>query len=1089
METKKLINRETMTNATLKRILQHNGVRNIYELVTLAKSEGARLGRSDIDKQVKATQYYIDKYNDEIMEARDAKKQKQINKKLLYKQLEKERKENLKKAGKELKELIEKNKKIVKRQKENAKLYIKQNDKNFNNFFQGKINKFDVDLSKMTYTDDKNTIEEIFEKHILNKVPNQQDVKNFMVLEIENKFYSLSNKFINELIVLMVEQIEGFGSDSQLIMKIKNIKKFTIHRFEPKNKNNKKEGAFFPFVNSTNIDLSLLQIFNSVNKNNYQYNCLIYALMMSNQVSVEKLNQVKLMCCNEHVPFTSLEKIADIIEHTITVRDDEANKNLRKFGKYENIIELGLMKNHYFLIYKTDYTAYSVENYEKIKHLPNFNQIFQEYAPNKYSRTSDRGLDSFKLVKKMMELNMFIPMTMEQIMTTQFTNEIKNLYDTLNYNEKTCIREIKNSSSKIINRPIIVFDFETNPIDLHVPYLCCCYDGKTLKTFYGIDCGKQLLEYVPNDCQLIAHNAGYDYRFLIQYLTNLNEISRGNHLLSASANFFNKRVHIKDSYNLITMPLRDFGKTFKLDIKKEVMPYKLYTSENINKVYVPIDEALQLIKSDEQDQFLDNINKWNLKQDETFNIIEYSARYCELDCIVLYQGYTIFSEWIKTQLNIDLSQVLTSASLAHKYFVNSGCYDKVVEIGGVPQSFIQETVVGGRCMVANNIKNHRSNDGHIDNDFDAVSLYPSAMSRMGFLKGIPKVIETFEPNKYDGYFIEIEILHVGIKRDFPLASYIRDDGVRDFTNDMVGKRMKVDKTTLEDLIEFQKIEYKFIKGYYFNDGFNYQIQDTIKYLFNQRLKLKKEKNPAELIYKLIMNSGYGKSIMKPIEYENVFFNNEEEFEKYWCRHHNYVKEGIKFGQAYKIKKIKPLNEHFNIAHVGTTILSMSKRIMNEVMCSAEDNGCKMFYQDTDSIHISDKDISKLEKIFKEKYNRDLIGKNLGQFHSDFDIKGCKNIVAVESVFLGKKSYIDVIQGEDEETGEIKQDYHIRLKGIPNQVILNHCKNNNITPLQLYKDMYNSKKISFDLTDGSTCFEFKPDYSIVTKKLFTREICF
>ena len=168
---------------------------------------------------------------------------------------------------------------------------------------------------------------------------------------------------------------------------------------------------------------------------------------------------------------------------------------------------------------------------------------------------------------------------------------------------------------------------------------------------------------------------------------------------------------------------------------------------------------------------------------------------------------------------------------------------------------------------------------------------------------------------------------------------------------------------------------------------------------------------------------------------------------------------------------------------------MSKRIMNEVMCTAEDNGFKMFYQDTDSIHISNNDIVKLENVFKNKYNRDLIGKNLGQFHSDFSIEGCKNIVAVESIFLGKKSYIDVIQGEDITTGEIKQDYHIRLKGIPNQVILNYCEKQNITPLKLYKHMYDGKKISFDLTDGSTCFDFKPDYSIITKKVFTREINF
>lgn len=41
------------------------------------------------------------------------------------------------------------------------------------------------------------------------------------------------------------------------------------------------------------------------------------------------------------------------------------------------------------------------------------------------------------------------------------------------------------------------------------------------------------------------------------------------------------------------------------------------------------------------------------------------------------------------------------------------------------------------------------------------------------------------------------------------------------------------------------------------------------------------------------------------------------------------------------------------------VLSMSKRIMNEVMCTAEDIGCKIYYQDTDSMQMSKEDVEKL----------------------------------------------------------------------------------------------------------------------------------
>ena len=52
------------------------------------------------------------------------------------------------------------------------------------------------------------------------------------------------------------------------------------------------------------------------------------------------------------------------------------------------------------------------------------------------------------------------------------------------------------------------------------------------------------------------------------------------------------------------------------------------------------------------------------------------------------------------------------------------------------------------------------------------------------------------------------------------------------------------------------------------------------------------------------------------------------------------------------------------AHCGVEVLSMSKRIMNEVMCLAEDIGIDIYYQDTDSIHLKTQDVPSLVKKFK-----------------------------------------------------------------------------------------------------------------------------
>jgi hypothetical protein len=242
----------------------------------------------------------------------------------------------------------------------------------------------------------------------------------------------------------------------------------------------------------------------------------------------------------------------------------------------------------------------------------------------------------------------------------------------------------------------------------------------------------------------------------------------------------------------------------------------------------------------------------------------------------------------------------------------------------------------------------------------------------GFLLGMPKVLTTtdYEVIKnYDGYFLDIVVTKVGVHRSFPLLSFKTEEGIRNFSNDLVGKTIRIDKISLEDAIRFQGIEFEVVRGYYFDEGFNSKINETIRFIFGKRLALKKEGNPAQEIYKLIMNSGYGKSIMKPVETEQRYFDNEEDWNTYYSRNYNWITSYVKFGQKIKAKSVKTLVEHFNIAQVGSSILSWSKRIMNEVMCLAEDTGLDLYYQDTDSIHIKDCDISTLADVYKSVYGR------------------------------------------------------------------------------------------------------------------------
>jgi DNA polymerase elongation subunit (family B) len=133
-----------------------------------------------------------------------------------------------------------------------------------------------------------------------------------------------------------------------------------------------------------------------------------------------------------------------------------------------------------------------------------------------------------------------------------------------------------------------------------------------------------------------------------------------------------------------------------------------------------------------------------------------------------------------------------------------------------------------------------------------------------------------------------------------------------------------------------------------------------------RLKYKKEGNPLQEIIKLILNSIYGKTILNPIVTKNKFIDNRKILNYINDNYHNIIElNGIEGSEKSIISEIKSDKLHYSFPHLGCNILSMSKRIMNEVMCLAEDLGIKIFYQDTDSMMLYQKDLDTLSNAFKK----------------------------------------------------------------------------------------------------------------------------
>lgn len=120
------------------------------------------------------------------------------------------------------------------------------------------------------------------------------------------------------------------------------------------------------------------------------------------------------------------------------------------------------------------------------------------------------------------------------------------------------------------------------------------------------------------------------------------------------------------------------------------------------------------------------------------------------------------------------------------------------------------------------------------------------------------------------------------------------------------------------------------------------------------------------------------------------------------------------------------------------------------------------------------------------YHRELIGSQMTQFHNDFEpFPGAKGVIHSRKLFaLCKKLYLDVLVDEEDNEG-----FHIRMKALLVQVIINKAKRLNISIKKLYELLYKGEEISFNMLDGSTCFRKNKFYKQIIPREFMRKVKF
>ena len=126
-----------------------------------------------------------------------------------------------------------------------------------------------------------------------------------------------------------------------------------------------------------------------------------------------------------------------------------------------------------------------------------------------------------------------------------------------------------------------------------------------------------------------------------------------------------------------------------------------------------------------------------------------------------------------------------------------------------------------------------------------------------------------------------------------------------------------DKVGLEELNTYREAEFEIIDVCYYNEGRNNTINNVIKDLYDLRKNLKQEKNQAQIVIKLLMNSMYGKTIIKPVETNTIVKGNRDDFEKYTSYNYNCIDSVIEVNCKFYIKR---LNQSYLILIMSIVVL-------------------------------------------------------------------------------------------------------------------------------------------------------------------------
>ena len=648
----------------------------------------------------------------------------------------------------------------------------------------------------------------------LRKVASKQNWNN-LIIKIDNKVFT-RNLLENSLNKLWEKTKDDFSENNHMfiLFKIKYINgEFSsIGKVQRLNKNDKT--WYIDFIIET-----------MKFKSEYYNETQISSFMISYGFKEGLLKNKENISTN--VNFIELNKM----KLPISTKPSDYGKIIKIIDK--NIFVIQNIKGQIIFYYK--FVGYNeIEYFKDNKSLIKFRDVIT--SDNSFTRTFDNKNFYFK--------------NNQQVL---FTKKIKSKFIS------------KTKTSKNIINNFITLDIETfiNENSLY-PYLISFYDGKNSYSFglwdyknveeMMLDCLSSIFIRKYNGYKIYVHNlAKFDIIFLLKYIIKLGflqPVIHNDKIISLQVNYGKNKeyqVEFKDSLLILTTSLAKLCKAFNVENSKSIFPHFFVNENNLNYIgKVPSLNYFPDIELKDFDKYKNEYNNnWNLKNE--------AVKYCELDCISLYQVIFKFNEMIFNLFSLNIHKYPTLPSLAFGIFRSKFLIENTIpQLSGKIASDIRSGYTGG----AVDVYIPKSKPNIKMKCLDVNSLYPSQMQERLMPVGNPTYfngnIRLIDPNAFGFFYCEV-IAPDNIKHPILQTHVKTNKGIR--TIAPIG--------TWEDMLFSEEMDNAIKYGYQFKILWGYTFESSnifkeyVDFLFEFRQRYPSS-HPLNFIAKILLNSLYGR---------------------------------------------------------------------------------------------------------------------------------------------------------------------------------------------------------------------------------------